>query len=309
MDSIIARDDASVVTGAFGFTGKYIARRLLAMGKKVKTLISHPNRPNPFGDQVSVALLNFDDPRELTRSLEGATTLYNTYWVRFPRGQVTFEKAIENTKTLIEAAENAGVRRIVHISVANPSEDLPLPYFRGKAHVEQAVTQSKLSYAIVRPTLIFGTEDILINNMAWLLRRFPLFAIAGRGDYRVQPVSVEDVAEIAIHAAQKTENMIVDAAGPDVYTFDELVRLIAEKIHSRAMIVHTSVGLALFFSKLIGYAVNDVMLTRGEVEGLMANLLVSRYPPTGKARLSDWLDQNASSVGIQYASELGRHFR
>lgn len=301
--------ESNVVTGAFGFTGRYIARRLVAMGKKVETLISHPNRPNPFGGLVSVALLNFDNPWELTKNLEGATTLYNTYWVRFPRGQATFEKAIENTKTLIKAAESAGVRRIVHISVANPSEDSPLPYFRGKALVEKAIAQSKLSYAIVRPTLIFGIEDILINNMAWLLRRFPLFAIAGRGDYQVQPVSAEDVAEIAVRAAQKNENMIVDAAGPDVYTFDELVRLIAGKIHSRAMIVHMSPGLALFFSKLIGYAVNDVMLTRGELEGLMANLLVSKNPPTGKARLSEWLDQNASCVGIKYASELGRHFR
>ncbi len=301
--------ELNVVTGAFGFTGKYIARRLLAMGKKIKTLISHPNRPNPFGDQVSVALLDFDKRRELTQNLEGATTLYNTYWVRFPYGRVTFETAIENTKTLVEAAENAGVRRIVHISVANPSADSTLPYFRGKARVEQAIAQSKLSYAIVRPTLTFGTEDILINNMAWLLRRFPLFAVAGRGDYQVQPVSVEEVAEIAINAAQKTENIVLDAAGPDVYTFDELVRLIAEKIRSRAILFHTSVGLALFFSKLIGYAVHDVMLTRGEVEGLMANLLVSKNPPTGKARLSDWLDQNASSVGIHYASELSRHFR
>ncbi|MEW6232235.1 MAG: epimerase, partial [Chloroflexota bacterium] len=159
------------------------------------------------------------------------------------------------------------------------------------------------------PTVIFGAEDILINNIAWLLRRFPVFAVLGKGDYRLQPVFVEDVAEIAVSAAHKGDNKIIDAAGPETYTFDELVRLIADQVHSRAMIIHLRPRLALFLSKLIGYMVNDVVLTPDEVEGLMASLLVSERPPTGQTRLSDWLGQNAESVGAKYASELDRHYR
>jgi len=301
--------ELNVVTGAFSYTGKYIARRLLSTGKKVMTLTGHPDRPNPFGDRVSVASFHFDDPSELIRSLRGATTLYNTYWVRFPHGTDTFDKAVGNTKTLIKAAREAGVRRIVHISVTNASEDSPLPYFRGKGLLENAIVHSGLSYAIIRPTLIFGVEDILINNIAWLLRRFPVFAVPGAGDYRVQPVFVEDVAEMAVRAADGEEDIVIDAAGPETYTFDELVRLIAERIHSRARIVHLRPGLALFLTKAIGYLVRDVVLTRAEVEGLMANLLVSASPPTGQALLSDWLRENADSVGARYASELSRHFR
>jgi len=301
--------ELNVVTGSFGYTGKYVTRRLLAMGKRVTTLTGRPDRHNPFGDQVSVAPFNFDNPVELARSLRGATTLYNTYWVRFSHGGVSFERAVENTKTLIKAAEEAGAHRIVHVSITNASADSTLPYFRGKGLLEQAILQSGLSYAIIRPTVIFGAEDILINNIAWLLRRFPVFVVPGAGDYRLQPIFVEDMARIVVNAGQQDDNVIIDAIGPDIYTFDELVRLIAEKVRSRARIIHLNPESALFLSRLIGYFVNDVMLTRDEVEGLMANLLISEKPPTGQTRLSDWLDQYADQVGNRYASELNRHYR
>jgi len=301
--------ELNIVTGGFGYTGKYITRRLLWLGKRVKTLTGHPSRPNPFGDQVSVAPFNFDNLRELTKSLSGATTLYNTYWVRFPYRQVSFEKAVENTKTLIKAAEAAGLRRIVHLSITNASANSPLAYFRGKGVVEEAICGSKLSYAIVRPAVIFGPEDILVNNIAWLLRRFPVFAIFGAGEYKLQPVFVEDVAEIAVGLADRHENIVIDAAGPEVYTFEELVRLIAATVGSKAKIIHLTPPLAFLLCKLTGYVVKDVVLTRAEVTGLMSNLLVSQAAPTAQTRLSDWLRHNADRVGTSYASELARHYR
>jgi nucleoside-diphosphate-sugar epimerase len=305
----MATAELSVVTGAFSFTGKYITQRLLSMGERVRTLTGRSNQENPFGPQVAAFPFNFDAPGQLTKSLQGATTLYNTYWIRFPHGQLTFDKAVENTKTLIKAAEEAGIHRIVHISITNPSPESPFPYFKGKALLEEAVTHSKLSYAIVRPAVIFGTGGILISNIAWLLKRFPIFAIPGSGDYRIQPVFVEDVAEIAVSAGHKDDNMVIDAVGPEIYSFNELVRLIADKTHSRAGIIHIRPGLLLLLAKLIGYAVKDVVLTRDEVEGLMANLLVSESTPTGHTRLSEWLEHNAESVGGKYASELKRHYR
>lgn len=302
-------NELSIVTGAFGYTGKYIAQKLLSLGKNVRTITGHPNRLNPFGDRVGVAPFNFNNPRDLVRSLQEATILYNTYWVRFSYGQVTFDNAVENTKTLIEAAEEAGVRRIVHISITNASEESPFPYFRGKGLLEKIICQSKLSYAIIRPTVLFGHEDILINNIAWLLRRFPIFAILGSGDYKLQPVFVEDVAELAVKAGQHEENVVMDAVGPEIYPFHEMVRLIAGKIHSRAKVVHLNPELTLFFSRLVGYLVKDVILTRDEVYGLMSNLLISKEPPTGHTCLSHWLTCNTGSIGIRYASELERHYR
>lgn len=301
--------ELNIVTGAFGYTGKYITKRLLSMEKRVKTLTGHPNRPNPFGNQISVAPFHFDNPVELRRTLQGAITLYNTYWVRFPYGQVSYDKAVAHTKTLINAAREAGIRRIVHISITNASEESPFPYFRGKGILEKAIIHSGLSYAIIRPTVIFGHEDILINNIAWFLTKFPVFAIPGDGNYQLQPVFVEDVAGTAVNAGQSNDNMILDAVGPEIFRYEELIRLIADRVRSKARIIHLRPGLALFLSKCIGYMVNDVVLTRDEVEGLMANLLVSKNPPTGKMSLSDWLNQHADTIGTHYASELNRHYR
>ena len=301
--------ELNVVTGAFGYTGRYITGRLLSMGVRVRTFTGHPGRHNPFGQQISVAPLNFANPGELAENLRGATTLYNTYWIRFNHGRETFEKAVGNTVTLIGAAKEAGVSRIVHISITNPSHGSPLPYFKGKAIVEQAIIDSGLSYAIVRPALIFGLEDILINNIAWLLRRFPVFIVPGQGDYLLQPVHVEDLAELATGAGRGHDNVIFDAVGPETYTFDQLVRLIAETVGSRARTVHLRPGLALLASKVLGLLVRDAMLTRDEVEGLMSNLLVSQEPATARTNLSVWLRQNAEHIGATYASELRRHYR
>jgi NADH dehydrogenase len=300
----------NVVTGAFGYTGKYITRELLARGGRVRTLTrTHPNRPNPFGAQIEVAPLDFANCDELVRNLSGANTLYNTYWVRFPHGQTTFDSAVENTKTLIRAAKHAGVRRVVQISVSNPALDSPHGYFRGKARLEKALAESGLSYAIIRPTVIYGPEDILINNIAWLLRRFPVFAIPGSGAYRIQPVSAEDNATLAVEAGERTDNLVIDAAGPEIYTYEELVRLIARAVGSRARMIHLPPGLVWGSAWVLGPVVNDVLLTREEIGALVDDLLVSRQPPTGKSLFSDWLQRNASTVGAQYASELGRHFR
>lgn len=303
------RGRLNIVTGAFGYTGRYIAQRLLSLGEEVKTLTRRPGDTSLFGGPISMAPLNFGRPEELRKSMQGATTLYNTYWIRFPHGEATYERAVENTRTLIRAAEDAGVRRIVHVSIANASENSPLPYFRGKGLVEGIITTSRLSHAILRPTVIFGPEDILVNNIGWLLRRFPIMPILGSGAYRVQPVFVEDVAELAVQAGHQEESTIQDAAGPEIYTFNQLVRLIAETVCSRTWVVHLRPGLAHFLSRLVGYMMNDVLLTRDEARGLMAELLVSHGPPTGQMRLSHWLELNADLVGKRYASELDRHYR
>lgn len=301
--------ELNLVTGAFSYTGKYITQRLLSMGERVKTLTGRSDLENPFGSQVTTSPFNFDNLSLLTESLQGATTLYNTYWVRFPYRGITFDRAVENSKTLIKAAENAGIRRIVHISITNPSEESPFPYFSGKALVEKAIIHSKLSYAVVRPTVIFSAEGVLINNIAWLLRRFPIFAIPGSGDYRIQPVFAEDVAEIAVRMGHREDNAVIDAVGPEIYSFDELVRLIARKTRSRTKIIHIKPRLALFVARLIGYVVKDVVMTKDEIQGLMSNLLVSESPPTGQTRLSEWLEQNANRVGASYISDLQRHYR
>ena len=301
--------DPTVVTGAFGYTGKYIAQKLLSTGHEVRTITGHPERENTFGGQIKAFPLDFDDPDALAQSLSGATTLYNTYWIRFPRGAVSFEAAVENTKTLVNAAIQAGVQRIVHISITNPSLDSPLGYFRGKAMVEEAVINSGLAYNIIRPALTFGAEDLLINNIAWFLRRFPVFPVPGDGEYPVQPVHVEDVAEMAVGAAEKGENTVQDCVGPEVYSYEQLIRLIAGTVGSKAKIVHLPPGLAFFLSRMAGYLLRDVVLTKAEIDCLMAGLLVSGGTANGRVGFRGWLEENQDILGRRYASEMRRHYR
>jgi NADH dehydrogenase len=297
-----------VITGAFSYTGKYVTRRLLSMGKRVRTLTGHPNRPNEFGDRVEVAPLDFENRRALVENLRGADCLINTYWVRFNHGSESFERAVANTKILIAAAKEADVKKLVHVSIANPSLDSPLAYYRGKAELERAIRESGLRYAILRPTVIFGLEDILINNIAWLLRRFPVFALPGSGEYGIQPVFVEDMAELVVRSAFEEQDSIRDAVGPEIFTFDELVRLIAAWTLSKARILHVPPIAALLLSSVLGAVVRDRILTREEIKGLMAGLLVSREPPTCTTRFSGWLHSNADLLGKTYASELARHY-
>lgn len=298
----------TAVTGAFSYTGKYIAKRLLAQGDEVITLTGHPQRPDPFGGKVKAFALDFDEAG-MARSLEGVETLYNTYWVRFDKGANTQPQAVENTRRLVNAAKLAGVRRVVHISITNPSADSHLPYFWGKAANEKAVKDSGMSYAILRPTVLFGAEDVLINNIAWLLRHFPLFGQIGDGKYQIQPVFVDDVAGLAVQAGARSDNLVWDAVGPDIFSFDEMVRLIEEKIGHIRPILHFPPRLALSAAQLISVFVGDVVLTPEEVDGLMAGLLISAEPARGTTRLADWLEANREAVGAKYASELARHYR
>jgi uncharacterized protein YbjT (DUF2867 family) len=298
-----------VVTGAFGYSGKYIARLLLARGDKVTTLTGHPDRQGELQGGVEALAFNFDRPDLLAKSLEGAEWFFNTYWVRFSYGANTHERAIANTRVMIDAAVRARIRRFIHVSITNASEQSRLPYFRGKGEIERMIIESGLSYAIVRPTVVFGPEDILINNIAWLLRKFPVFAIPGSGDYRLQPVFVEDMAELAIDAAARTDNQILDAVGPEIVSFNELVAAIAKAVGSRAAILHLPPAVAWTLSRIVGMMTGDVMLTKDEVAGLMAELLMSGSPPTCRTRLSEWMVANADRIGRNYASELARHYR
>jgi len=302
-------DKNITITGAFSYTGKYATRILLDRGYRVRTLTNHPERENPFGKDVEVLPYNFDRPAQLTKSLKGTSTLINTYWVRFPHRGATFETAVKNTQTLIAAAKEADVNRIVHVSIANPSLDSPLGYYRGKALLEQDLISSGLSYAILRPTVIFGAEDILINNIAWFVRRFPAFGIPGNGRYEVRPIYVEDMARALVDAVERTDNFIVDAVGPESFTFEELVRLIAEKLDRPTRMLHFPAPLAYVATRITGLFVGDTILTWQEYQGLMDNLLASQGPSAGSTRLTDWLHKNREQVGQHYASELARHFR
>jgi uncharacterized protein YbjT (DUF2867 family) len=298
------------VTGAFGFAGKYITKQLIENGCNVRTLTNSPGRENPFGDKINIAPLNFDNYEELIKSLTGTTVLYNTYWIRFnySKGKLLFQhaKAAENTLKLFQAAKEAGVKKIVHISIANPSEDSPFEYYRYKAKLEVSLSELGVTYTIIRPAVIFGKEDILINNLAWSIRKLPVFAVFGNGKYKMQPVFVEDLAKLIVEAGQSSGNNIMDAAGPEIYTYNELIKMLCHVLNKRRLIIKLPTFLVYYASKVIDIFTGDILLTWDEINMVRDNLMYSTQPPLGKTKLSEWCKENASTLGTSYASEIAR---
>jgi uncharacterized protein YbjT (DUF2867 family) len=299
-------ENIHAVTGAFGYSGKYIAQRLLAEGRSVITITNSLHRMNPFGDRVRVLPFNFDAPDKLTESLQGVSVLYNTYWVRFNHGDFTHADAVRNTETLFRAAKAAGVNRVVHVSITNPSEDSPLEYFSGKARLERALVESGISHAILRPTVLFGKEDILVNNIAWALRRLPVFGVFGDGQYKLQPIHVDDLAQLAVEQGKRSGNATINAIGPETFTYRGLAEVIGQIIGKKRPVVSVPpiVGYAVGWG--IGKLMGDVMITQEEIKGLMDNLLCVDAPPVGTTKLTDWAKKRATSLGLHYTSELAR---
>jgi len=295
-----------MVTGAFGFSGKYIAKILLDKGHKVRTLTNSVNRNNPFEGKVPAIPFNFDNVDKLAKSLQGVDVLYNTYWVRFNHETFSHNVAVKNTLKLFKAAKTAEVKRIVHVSITNPSEESKLEYFHGKALLEKALMDSGMSYSILRPAVIFGKEDILINNIAWLLRKMPLFPVFGYGSYRIQPIYVKDFAELAVKEGNGKENSIINAIGPETYTYKSLVEKIGDIIGVSKPIVSVSPSFGYFVGCLVSKIVKDVIITKEEIKGLMADLLCVDDKPTGTTKLSEWINKNKEMLGKKYANELTR---
>jgi uncharacterized protein YbjT (DUF2867 family) len=296
-----------VVTGAFGYSGAAIARDLLAAGGQVRTLTSHP-RNDP---DIEAMPLDFTDPERLTRSLDGASTLYNTYWVRFSRGQNTHERAVENSRVLFDAAQRAGVGRIVHVSITHADPSSPDPYFRGKGEIERYLASLGVPHTILRPAILFGgrssTDGVLVNNIAWLLRHLPVFAIGGSGAYRIRPIHVDDLAQLATRAWEG--DATVDAVGPQSLPFREMVTAIRAAIGSRAVLVSVPGRLVPPLSGVLGVVLRDVLLTGEEYRSMAAGMADSGAPPVGETVFTDWVAAHGEDLGRRYANELDRHYR
>lgn len=294
------------VTGAFGYSGRYIARRLLDAGHQALTLTNSLKRENPFGDKVPAFPYHFDQPDRLRETLRGIDVLINTYWVRFNHRLFTHGEAVANTKTLFQAAKAASVRRIVHVSITNPDLQSDLPYFRGKAELEEALKDLGVSYCILRPAVLFGKEGVLVNNIAWSLRHLPVFGVFGSGDYKLQPIYVDDLAAAAVEKVGGGTNEIVNAIGPETFSYRELAETIRRTLGLTRAILGVPPAFGYWGCRILGMFLRDVLITREEIRGLMEGRLCVDAPPLGTTKLTQWIEANRDTLGRHYTSEMAR---
>ena len=296
-----------VVTGAFGYTGRWIAHHLLEKGVQVRTLTNAVGRDDPFDGRVEVHPLDFDDHAALVESLRGAEVLYNTYWVRYNHRRRNFEHeiAVENSKRLFKAAVEAGVERIVHFSVAHPHKAPDWTYFCGKVEVEKHLNDSEYCFAILRPTVLFGGHrNVLINNIAWMLRKFPIFGVFGMGNYPIQPVHVKDVARVAVEQGESRENVTIDVTGPETFRYKEYIGVMAKSMSLRRIILPMPPFVGWLFGKFLGLLLQDLVITRAEIKGLRRGLMASDEDPLGQLKFSEWIAEHGKDFGKRYQNDL-----
>jgi uncharacterized protein YbjT (DUF2867 family) len=299
-----------LITGASGFIGGAIAGRLVDR-LEIRSLTSHPAK-NRFGSRVRSFAYDFERPQNMAEAFRGVDVFVNSYYVRFNYGSETFELAVDRTRELLGLARAAGVHTVVHVSVSHADERSDLPYYSNKGRIERLVRECGLGYTILRPAIVVGPGDILINNIAFFLRRFPLFTIFGRGDYRVQPITVDAFADLAIEAIDGAHRgATLSVAGAGDWVFLDMVRAVRSAVRSRALIVHAPAAVALAGLKVAGALLGDVVLTSDEVKGLTREYLYTDQPLRRGADFSDWLKEPSvqATLGRQYESELARHFR
>ncbi len=279
-----------LITGASGFIGGAIAGRLIDRAA-LRSLTFHPAK-NRFGDRLPSFAYDFDRPERMVEAFRDVDVFVNSYYIRFNHRDATFERAVQQTRALIDAARAAHVRKIVHVSVSNADERSDLPYYRNKGRIERLVRESGLEHTILRPAIVVGPGDILVNNIAFFLRHLPVFTVFGRGRYRTQPMMLEAFAEVAVAAIDGAHpNETLPLAGPSDWTTPALGAL---------------AGL-----KVAGLVLRDVVLTGDEVKGLTREYLYTQQPLRYGGDFRDWLVQDAvaSTLGRRYESELARHFR
>ena len=301
-------DPLDAVTGAFSYTGASITDELIGRGRRVRTLTGHPDRAPASGTPVQIRPLDFADKAALRQNLEGVDTLYNTYWVRFTRGSTTFTTAVHNSRQLFSAAADAGVRRIVHVSITHPDRGSPYPYFRGKAVVEDHLAGTGISHAIVRPAFLFGRDGVLINNVAWMLRHLPLVAVGDGGGYWVRGIHVDDLATLCADLGEQDTNVTVDAVGPQRLTFRNLIGHVRDAVAPKTPIVSVPGWALPPLTTAIGVLLRDRLLTADEYHAMADGLADSQAPTNGETKFTDWLTAHAEDLGRRYINDTRSHF-
>lgn len=275
------------IYGGSGFVGRYIARRMAKAGWRVRVAVRRPNEAmfvRTYGvvGQVEPVLCNIRDDASVASVLQGADAVVNCVGVLAENGKNTFDAVqSEGAERIARLAREAGINRMVHISAIGADMDSESEYARTKAEGEAGVLKYQPEAMILRPSIVFGSEDEFFNRFAGMSRMGPVLPVVG-ANTRFQPVYVDDVAKAAVKGVLGEEHGVFELGGPVVKTFRELMNLMLEVIRRRRLVLNIptfAAGIMAFCFDMMqaatGGLIKNSMITRDQVKNLQNDNVVS----------------------------------
>ena len=278
------------VFGASGFLGRYVVRSLTARGWRVRAAVRNPHTSHELkviGDvgQVQLMQANVRFPKSVARAVQGADAVINLVGALFETGRQTFEALHVNAPDIIgDACAAAGIQNLAHVSAIGVDADSACDYARTKAEGEARLREHVASADILRPSILFGTEDEFFNRFAALTAFSPALPLLGGGKTKLQPAFVEDVANaVAISVTRGSSGRTYELGGPQSYRFKALMKFILETIGKKRLLVPMpwfAANMMGFMGELSG-ALPFVkpFLTRDQVENLKSDNVASDSLP------------------------------
>jgi NADH dehydrogenase len=243
------------LTGATGFVGQAVLRHLLDAGHQVRTLVRIPSRFDQH-PKLETVVGDVTEPESLQGKLSDCDAVIHLVGIirEFPSRNITFHKLhTEATRNVLRAAKEQKVSRFLQMSANGARADAVTGYHKTKWEAEQLVRQSEVDWTIFRPSLVFGPRDQFVNMLADLIRRLPAVPVMGDGKYRLQPVSIKDVAEGFVNALTTSESIgrTFHCGGPQPYSYDEILDMIGAaigkspvcKLHQPLLLMKPLIGL------------------------------------------------------------------
>ncbi|MSP95166.1 MAG: complex I NDUFA9 subunit family protein [Alphaproteobacteria bacterium] len=250
----------AVVYGGSGFLGRHIVRALANDGWRIRVAVRHPNTAHflkPMGRVGSIQIVktNINNDASVEAAMHGADAVINLVGILVPGGSQRFDAIhIEGARRIARLAAAQGVARLVHISALGAAKDSTARYFRTKAEGEAAVRDAYASATVFRPSLVFGPEDDFFNRFGWLARMSPVLPLIGGGKTRFQPVYVGDVAQaiVQVLAKPETAGKVFELAGPQVYTFKEIMQLVLRETRRKRILLPLPFRIARIQAMFLG---------------------------------------------------------
>jgi NADH dehydrogenase len=295
------------VTGGRGFVGSEVVRQLRGADVAV-VVVARPGAPSA-SDTVAAAVT---DVEALTRAFDGCEAVVLCAGINHERGRDTYDEVhIRGTAAAIEAARHAAVRRLILVSFLRARPDGPSPYHRSKWAAEQLLRASGLEWTAIRPGVIFGRGDHLLDHLSRAFHTFPMFGLVGRAARGVRPVAVADVARVLVAAAAGDERLrdrTIHVLGPERLTLEAAVRRVADVVGRRPWLIPVPVAAHRLLAR--GWeAVMDVpLVARAQVEILADGLdtpLADSEPPPVDLRPTTRFDEHSIRRGIPEPSAFG----